>query len=80
MPTRGYENGVYFVYANYCGEESSGEQSSMAFLGESFIASPLGEVVARAGSKEALIVAEATLESVKIAQKRLPYLQDCQGL
>jgi predicted amidohydrolase len=52
----------------------------MAFLGESFIASPLGEVVARAGSKEALIVAEATLESVKIAQKRLPYLQDCQGL
>ena len=85
MPTRGYENGVYFVYANYCGEESRGEQSSgeqsrMAFLGESFIASPLGEVVARAGSKEALIVAEATLESVKIAQKRLPYLQDCQGL
>ena len=75
MPTRGYENGVYFVYANYCGAENN-----MAFLGESFIASPLGHVAIRAGSEEALIVAQVSLDDVHTAQKRLPYLQDCQGL
>jgi 5-aminopentanamidase len=67
MSTRGYENGVYFVYANYCGEENN-----IAFLGERFIASLLGQVVARAGSKEALIVAQVNLEKVRTAQKRLP--------
>ncbi|MCS5558275.1 MAG: carbon-nitrogen hydrolase family protein [Oceanospirillaceae bacterium] len=77
MPTRGYENGVYFVYANYCGEENG-----MAFLGEGFIGCPIGrqqqdkQDLARAGSDEALIVATIKLERVKIAQARLPYLMD----
>ncbi|MFQ3304730.1 carbon-nitrogen hydrolase family protein [Candidatus Njordibacter sp. Uisw_039] len=79
MPTRGYENGVYFVYANYCGEENG-----MAFLGESFIGCPIGrqqqdeQDLARAGSDEALIVATIKLERVKLAQARLPYLTDCR--
>ena len=75
MPTRGYENGVYFVYANYCGEENQ-----QAYLGESFIGSPAGQVVARAGAEEGLIVGEVQLEEVKAAQVLLPYLQDCKIL
>jgi len=75
MPTRGYENGVYFVYANYCGQEHQ-----QVYLGGSFIGSPAGEVVARAGSVETLLIAKVKLETVKAAQKRLPYLLDCQGL
>ena len=75
MPTRGYENGVYFVYANYCGEENQ-----QAYLGESFIGSPSGQVVARAGDEEGLIVGAVQLEEVKAAQVRLPYLQDCKAL
>jgi len=75
MPTRGYENGVYFVYANY-----SGVENEVAFLGASFIGSPIGQVVARASDVEELIVATAKLEQVKEAQARLPYLQDCKVL
>lgn len=71
MPTRGYENGVYFIYANY-----SGLDNGLSYLGESFIGSPMGTVLARAGSAEQLIVAEVALEQVKAAQERLPYLRD----
>mgnify|MGYP006073856165 CR=1 FL=1 len=75
MPTRGYENGVYFVYANYAGEENK-----LAYLGASFIGSPLGQVLARAGAEETLLIAKVQLEDVKAAQQRLPYLLDCQDL
>jgi len=73
MPTRGYENGVYFVYANYTGLDHG-----MCYLGESFIGSPMGSVAVRAGSEEQLVVAEIDLEQVNIARQRLPYLQDCK--
>jgi predicted amidohydrolase len=75
MPTRGYENGVYFVYANYAGVENG-----LAYLGASFIGSPLGQVLARAGTEEALLIAKVQLEKVKAAQQRLPYLLACQSL
>jgi 5-aminopentanamidase len=75
MPTRGYENGVYFIYANY-----SGEEHGTSYLGESFIGSPMGSELVRASSAEQLVVAEIDLEQVKTARERLPYLRDCMPL
>ena len=75
VPTRGFENGVYLAYAN-----SAGVENGMAFLGESFIGAPDGEVLVRAGGAAQVIVAQIDPERVKTAQKRLPYLREFQRL
>jgi predicted amidohydrolase len=75
VPTRGFENGVYLAYAN-----SAGVENGMAFLGESFVGSPDGEVLVRAGGAAQVIVAQIDPERVKKAQKRLPYLREFQRL
>lgn len=71
IPTRGYENGVFLAYANHAGEENG-----MAFLGESFIAAPDGQELARAGAGPEVLVAEIDPARVAAAQRRLPYLLD----
>lgn len=45
IPTRGFENGVVLAYTNHAGHENG-----MAFLGESFIAAPDGQELARVGA------------------------------
>lgn len=67
VPTRGFENGVYLAYAN-----SAGVKNGIAFLGESFIGAPDGEVMARAGGAAQVIVTQIDLMRVKTTQKRLP--------
>ncbi|MDQ2088805.1 carbon-nitrogen hydrolase family protein [Marimonas arenosa] len=71
VPSRAYENGVYLAYANHCGDEGG-----LAFLGESFIAAPDGEELARAGRKEEVLLAEIDPARVRKARDRLPYLRD----
>ncbi|AXI45765.1 hydrolase [Sulfitobacter sp. SK012] len=75
IPTRAYENGVFLAYAN-----SAGEENGMGFLGQSFIADPMGQELARAGVKPGIIFGEIRQEQVAIAQNRLPYLEDLKGL
>lgn len=70
IPTRAYENGVYLAYAN-----SAGVENGMSFLGQSFIASPDGQELARAGSQPELIYGALKPDKVSIAQSRLPYLK-----
>jgi predicted amidohydrolase len=71
IPTRAYENGVYLAYAN-----SAGTENGMHFLGQSFIATPDGQELARAGSQPGLIYGTLQLDKVSAAQSRLPYLKD----
>ncbi|SIQ73511.1 Predicted amidohydrolase [Paracoccus thiocyanatus] len=71
IPTRGYENGVFLAYANHAGQENG-----MAFLGESFIAAPDGQELARAGVAPEVLIADIDPTRVTQAQKRLPYLKD----
>ena len=71
MPTRAFENGVWFVYANHAGAE--GESS---YLGASCILGPDGEDAARAGAGEELISAELDLSRIPPVRKRLPYVTD----
>lgn len=71
IPTRAYENGVFLAYAN-----SAGSEHEMAFLGQSFIATPDGQELARAGAQPQIIYGTLELGKVPAAQARLPYLQD----
>jgi predicted amidohydrolase len=71
IPTRAFENGVGLVYANHAGEEVG-----LNYLGASCIVGPDGHDLARAGAGEELIAADISLEAVKAARDRLPYLRD----
>lgn len=75
MPTRAFENGVWFIYANHAGEENGTK-----FLGASCIVSPEGKDAARAGAGEQVISCEVEPESVLKAQKRLPFLAGSEAL
>lgn len=71
IPTRAFENGAGLVYANHAGEEAG-----LNYLGASCIVGPDGHDLARAGAGEELIAADISLEVVKAARDRLPYLRD----
>lgn len=75
IPTRAYENGVFLAYAN-----SAGTENGMHFLGQSFVAAPDGEELARAGRSSEIIYAEIQRSRVAAAQRRLPYLMDVKLL
>lgn len=71
IPTRGFENGVYIAYINHAGTENG-----LSYLGQSVIAAPDGEDIARAGSGAEIIFADLSAARVAAAQARLPYLSD----
>lgn len=75
IPTRAYENGVYLAYAN-----SAGAENGLLFLGQSFIATPDGQELARAGAETEILYGTLELDKVSAAQSRLPYLRDRQAL
>jgi predicted amidohydrolase len=75
MPTRAIENGVWLMYANHAGTEGD-----VVYLGASCIVAPDGHDRVRAGSDEQLICAELDIESVTVAQARLPYLHHVEQL
>src|SRR5699024_2078804 len=54
IPARAYESQLYIAYANYCGEDEA-----FSYAGISVVASPTGELCARASSDhEEIITAE----------------------
>ena len=71
IPTRAYENGVFLAYAN-----SAGTERGLQFLGQSFIATPDGQELARAGADAEIIYGTLDIDRVSSAQSRLPYLAD----
>ena len=73
LPVRAFENQIFLIYANRCGEEAG-----MAYVGESCIVAPDGSALARAGADEALLT--ATLDDAAMAGSRAAntYLRDRQ--
>lgn len=71
VPTRGFENGIFLAYANH-----SGSENGMSYLGESFVSTPDGRELARAGAGEELLTVDIDAALVPAAQARLPYLSD----
>lgn len=53
VPAMATNHGVTIVYANYCGQDGD-----LAYVGNSLIAGPHGEVLAQAGDTPALLVAD----------------------
>ncbi len=75
VPSRAFENGVWVAYANHAGHENG-----IDYLGGSKIVAPDGVIEADAGSGEGIITCNVDAARVDAAQRRLPYLRDCQRL
>lgn len=71
VPTRAFENGVFVVYADLCGDENG-----LSYGGRSVILAPDGDELARAGMRETLLVAEIDPTAYDDAKAQNPYLTD----
>lgn len=75
-----FDNGVYILLANKCGLETyefMGRQLCVTFHGESHVADPFGNFVAKAApEQEELLVAEIDLGKVAKAQWAAKFLRD----
>jgi predicted amidohydrolase len=71
VPTRAFENSVFLVYADLCGEENG-----LSYGGRSVILAPDGDELARAGMRETLLVAEIDTKAYDDAKAQNPYLID----
>ena len=73
VPSRAYENGLFMVYANYCGAENG-----HGFCGLSCIIDPSGADLARAGKAEEVVSADLDLSLVAAARAKVPFHRDQQ--
>jgi N-carbamoylputrescine amidase len=64
-------NGVYVVSTNRVGRESK-----IKFWGNSFVAGPLGEVIARGGEREEILIAKCDLAKIEETRQAWPFLRD----
>jgi predicted amidohydrolase len=71
VPARAYENQVYVAYAN-----RSGTEAELTYCGESCVVAPDGDVLARAGFGDELIVADIDLERLAAARVENTHLRD----
>ena len=71
VPTRAFENGLFIVYADLCGEEGA-----LSYSGRSVIVGPDGDDLARAGTRETLLIAELDPSAYDDCRKQNPYLID----
>lgn len=68
---RAFENQCYVAYANYCGQEGQ-----IRYCGQSSLAAPDGQRIARAGLDEALIVGTLDRQTMLDSRAANRYLQD----
>lgn len=65
-------NGVYVASVNRVGQEAR-----IKFWGQSFVAGPLGEIVARAsGDREEILIAKCDLRKIDETRQSWPFLRD----
>ena len=72
-------NGCYVVSVNRTGHEAghSPEQQGIVFWGQSFVAAPNGEVIARASAdKEEILIVPLDHEKIEFARTHWPFLRD----
>lgn len=70
MRVQAMENQVFIAMCNRVGIEDK-----MDFSGESIVINPRGDVIAKADSREQLLVCEIDLSESNIRQKKVPYLK-----
>jgi predicted amidohydrolase len=64
-----FQNGVFIAMCNRVGREGD-----MVFCGESTLVDPRGNIIAKAGASEQLLIAEINLDEAALARKERPYL------
>jgi N-carbamoylputrescine amidase len=64
-------NGVFVAAVNRVGREGK-----LKFWGNSFVADPFGEVVARGGDREELLLARCDLRKIEETRQNWPFLRD----
>lgn len=64
-------NGAYVAVANRTGREGK-----IKFWGRSFVANPYGEIIARAGEREEVLIARCDLDKIAEARQSWPFLRD----
>jgi len=70
-------NGCCVVAVNRVGfEQLDGQGAGLEFWGHSFVADPLGVVVAEAGTGEEIVLAEVDLAKVEEVRRHWPFLRD----
>ena len=70
-------NGCYVVSPNRCGHEAPDGGNGIQFWGQSFVADPSGEVLARASEeKDEVLVVEVDLDNVDTQRTHWPFLRD----
>ncbi len=73
MCARAIENQAYILGVNRCGNDPQHE-----YLGGSMIVSPLGEIVAEAGSRESILSAKLDLSAMETLRRDFPVLRDAR--
>jgi len=71
VPARAYESEIYVAYVNRCGSEGD-----IVYCGRSCLVGPDGRDVLRAGSTEALLVADIDKNAIAEARETNPVLSD----
>lgn len=66
-------NGVFVATVNRVGHEG---EPGIEFWGSSFVSDPSGQVLARAGQDEELLIVECDLDQVEFARTHWPFLRD----
>ncbi|MDX2127459.1 MAG: carbon-nitrogen hydrolase [Chloroherpetonaceae bacterium] len=72
-------NGVYVAVTNRVGVEMPPDenQNGLQFWGQSFLTSPFGEILAKAGAKdEETLLVECDLEQIEFYRQHWPFLRD----
>ena len=70
-------NGVYVAVVNRVGHEKPPEGGpGLEFWGSSFVADPVGVVIAEAGQDEQILVAEVDLARMEDVRRNWPFLRD----
>jgi N-carbamoylputrescine amidase len=64
-------NGMFVAVVNRVGIEDS-----LEFWGSSFVADPFGEVIARAGASEEILIADCDLALIEETRRNWPFLRD----
>jgi N-carbamoylputrescine amidase len=64
-------NGMFVAVANRVGVEDS-----LEFWGSSFVVDPFGEVIARAGASEEIVIADCDLALIEETRRNWPFLRD----
>lgn len=70
-------NGCYVAVVNRIGHESPAGGDGIEFWGQSFVANPSGEIIAKASADgEEVLVVDVDLDSVDVARTHWPFLRD----